>query len=195
MEPKFFTTQTAFRKWLEKEHANAAEICVGLYRKSTGRPSITYPEALDAALCFGWIDGVRKTLDDESYTIRFTPRKQGSPWSMVNIRRVQELIALGQMREAGLSAFEGRDEQQAALHSQARRTAKLSDEEERTFRANPVAWEFYSRQTPSYRKTSAWWVMSAKKEETRRRRLATLIDDSADHRVVPPLGKFFQPKP
>lgn len=195
MGPKFFTTQMAFRKWLEKEHANAAEICVGLYRKSTGRPSITYPEALDTALCFGWIDGVRRSLDDETYTIRFTPRKRGSPWSMVNIRRVRELIALGQMHEAGLKAFEGRDEQQAARHSQERSTAKLSDEDERAFRANPAAWEFYSRQTPSYRKIAAWWVMSAKREETRRKRLLTLIDASAQQRVVPPLSKSFQSKP
>jgi uncharacterized protein YdeI (YjbR/CyaY-like superfamily) len=114
---------------------------------------------------------------------------------MVNIRRVRELIALGQMREAGLKAFEGHDEQRAARHSQERSTAKLSDEDERAFRASPAAWEFYSRQTPSYRKIAAWWVMSAKKEETRRKRLLTLIDDSAHQRVVPPLSKFFQPKP
>ena len=195
MEPKFFETLTAFRAWFEKEHASAAEICVGLYRKGTGRPSVTYPEALDAALCFGWIDGLRKTLDAESYSIRFTPRKPGSPWSTVNIRRARELKALGLMAESGLKAFEDCDERQAALHSQARNTAQLSDEDERTFRANPAAWEFYSRQTPSYRKGAAWWVVSAKRDETRRKRLLTLIEESERRRAIPPLVKLIRLKP
>jgi uncharacterized protein YdeI (YjbR/CyaY-like superfamily) len=195
MEPKFFETRTAFRAWLDREHASAAEIWVGLYRKSTGRASVTYPEALDAALCLGWIDGLRKTLDGESYAIRFTPRKPGSPWSTVNIRRVRELSALGLMAEAGLKAFEDRDEPQAAFLSQARNTAQLGEEDERTFRANPTAWEFYSRQTLSYRKTTAWWVISAKRDETRRKRLLTLIEESERHRAIPPLVKLLRLKP
>lgn len=195
MEPKFFETATAFQEWLGKQHGSVAEIWVGLYRKGAGRPSITYPEALDSALCFGWIDGLRKTLDVERYAIRFTPRKPGSPWSTVNIRRVRELSALGLMREAGLKAFADRDEPQAAIRSQARNTAQLSAEDERTFRANPAAWEFFARQTPSYRKAAAWWVIDAKKNETRRKRLLKLIEDSASHRAIPPLLKLIRLKP
>jgi uncharacterized protein YdeI (YjbR/CyaY-like superfamily) len=195
MEPQFFETGTAFRAWLEKERASAAELWVGLYRRRTGRPSVTYPEALDTALCFGWIDGLRKALDGGSYAIRFTPRKPGSPWSTVNIRRVRELSALGLMTEAGLKAFKGRDEHRAALHSQARKTAQLGEEDERTFRANPAAWEFYSRQTLSYRKTAAWWVISAKRDETRHKRLLTLIEESERHRAIPPLVKLVRLKP
>jgi uncharacterized protein YdeI (YjbR/CyaY-like superfamily) len=195
MEPKFFETLTAFRAWFEKEHASAAEICVGLYRKRAGRPSVTYPEALDAALCYGWIDGLRKALDGESYSIRFTPRKPGSHWSTVNISRARELMALGLMAEPGLKAFEDRDERQAALRSQARNTAQLSKEDERTFRANPAAWEFYSRQTPSYRKGAAWWVVSAKRDATRRKRLLALIVESERHRAIAPLVKLIRIKP
>jgi uncharacterized protein YdeI (YjbR/CyaY-like superfamily) len=195
MEPKFFETGTAFRAWLESEHASTAELWVGLHRKSAGRPSVTYAQALDAALCFGWIDGLRKTLDGGSYAIRFTPRKPGSPWSTVNIRRARELRALGLMTEAGLKAFEDRDEPRAALHSQARNAAQLSAEDERTFRANPAAWEFYARQTTSYRKTAAWWVIGAKRDETRRKRLLTLIEESERHRAIPPLAKLIRLKP
>jgi uncharacterized protein YdeI (YjbR/CyaY-like superfamily) len=195
MEPRFFETGTAFRAWLEKEHASAADLWVGLHRKSSGRPSVTYREALDAGLCFGWIDGLRKTLDGGSYAIRFTPRKPGSPWSTANIRRVRELSALGMMAEAGLKAFKDRDEPRAALHSQARNAARLSEEDERTFRANSEAWEFYSRQTLSYRKTAAGWVISAKRDETRRNRLLTLIEESGRHRAIPPLVKLIGLKP
>jgi uncharacterized protein YdeI (YjbR/CyaY-like superfamily) len=195
MEPQFFETGTAFRAWLEKQHTSAAGLWVGLHRKSTGRPSATYREALDAALCFGWIDGLRKTLDGGSYAIRFTPRKPGSPWSTVNIRRVRELSALGLMTEAGLKAFEDRDEHRAALRSQARNTAHLGEEDERTFRVNAAAWEFYSRQTLSYRRTTAWWVIGAKRDETRRKRLLTLIEESERHRAIPPLVKLLRLKP
>jgi len=195
MKPKFFETQKAFERWLASEHAGRVEIWLGLYRKSAGRPSITYPEALDAALCFGWIDGLRRTIDADSYAIRFSPRKPGSPWSAVNIRRVRELSALGMLREAGLNAFEDQDERQAELNSQARATAQLSAAAERTFRENPAAWEYFTRQTPSYRKTAAWWVISAKQEATRHRRLLTLIDKSARQRAIPPLAKYIRVKP
>jgi uncharacterized protein YdeI (YjbR/CyaY-like superfamily) len=195
MEPKFFETQTAFRDWLLRNRATATELWVGLYRKSAGRPSVTYPEALDAALRFGWIDGLRKMLDDDSYAIRFTPRKTGSPWSAVNIRRVRELNALGSMNEAGLKVFEDRDERKAATRSHARNTARLSEEDERGLRANPAAWEFYTRQTPSYQKAAAWWVIDAKKDETRRKRLLTLIEESERHRAIPPLAKLIRLKP
>jgi uncharacterized protein YdeI (YjbR/CyaY-like superfamily) len=195
MEPKFFETAAAFRKWLEKEQASSSELWVGLHRKSTGRPSITYPEALDTALCFGWIDGKKRTLDAESYEIRFSPRKTGSPWSMVNIRRARELCALGVMAEAGLKAFAHRKEPESENRAQARAAAQLSAEDEGIFRANRVAWDFYSRQTPSYRKAAAWWVISAKRDETRRNRLLTLIEDSEHHRAIPPMIKLIQLKP
>ncbi len=195
MEPEFFETQIAFEAWLEREQASSAELWLGLYRKSAGRPSITYPEALDAALCFGWIDGLRKTLNPESYAIRLTPRKPGSPWSEVNIKRVRELQALGLVRPAGLRAFEMRDEQEAATHSQARKSAELSPADELAFRANPAAWAFFARQTPWYRKTAAWWVVSAKREEPRRQHLLALIQASMNERAIPPLTKYIRIKP
>jgi uncharacterized protein YdeI (YjbR/CyaY-like superfamily) len=178
MEPTFFATHEEFRAWLEAHHVTKTELLVGFHKKGTGRPSITWPESVDEALCYGWIDGVRKRLDDDRYTIRFTPRKPGSIWSAVNIQRVEVLTAQGLMRPAGLRAFLARDEERSRVYSYERAQAGLSAEDEVAIRANALAWTFFQAQPPSYRKTAAWWVVSAKREETRRKRLATLIADS-----------------
>jgi uncharacterized protein YdeI (YjbR/CyaY-like superfamily) len=185
MEPMFFATPAQFGAWLEEHHADATELRVGFHRKATGRPSITWPEAVDEALCFGWIDGHRRGLDGERYEIRFTPRAASSTWSAVNVARVEELRREGRMRPAGLAAFERRSESRTGTYSYEQRAeAKLTKEQERAFRANGAAWEFFQHQPPWYRRTATYWVVSAKKEETRAKRLATLIDDSAHARPI-----------
>lgn len=184
MQPTFFATPADFRRWLEQHHAFERELWLGFYKKGSGRPSITWPESVDEALCFGWIDGVRKTVDGESYIIRFTPRRSPSYWSAVNLRRAQELIDSERMRPAGLKAFESRDPEKSGVHSEQRKAAKLSREEEKRFRANRMAWRFFDSRPPGYRKMAIWWVVSAKREETRARRLATLIEDSAAGRKI-----------
>lgn len=182
-KPKYFATPAAFRTWLETHHASSSELLVGFYKKRSGKPSITWPESVDEALCFGWIDGIRRTVDDERYTIRFTPRKARSTWSAVNIKRVADLEKLGRMQPAGRAAFERRAESRSQIYSYEQRSeAVLDDAAERAFRANARAWEFFNAQPPSYRRTAVYWVMTAKKEETRKSRLATLIDDSAHER-------------
>jgi len=180
MEPTFFPTPAAFRKWLETNHASAAELLVGFYKRDSGKPSITWPESVDQALCFGWIDGVRRRIDDVSYSIRFTPRKQISNWSAINIARVAELTKLGLMRPAGVRAFEQRREDKSAIYSYENAVRTFDPADEKTFRANRKAWQFFNAQAPSYRRVCIYWVTSAKKEETRARRLATLINDSAN---------------
>jgi uncharacterized protein YdeI (YjbR/CyaY-like superfamily) len=175
---KFFKSSSQFRMWLEKNHANAPELWLGFYRRSSGKGGITYREALDQALCFGWIDGIRKGLTDVSYTTRFTPRRRKSNWSLVNIDRVRYLRKRGLMTPAGLNAFEERDEAKAKRYSYEQRFPKLDRASEAKFKANSKAWEFFQSQPDSYKRTATWWVMSAKKQETRSRRLATLIDDS-----------------
>jgi uncharacterized protein YdeI (YjbR/CyaY-like superfamily) len=177
-EPTFFESQSEFRQWLKKNHDMAKELWVGYYKKGTGLPSMTWPESVDEALCFGWIDGIRKSIDDTSYKIRFTPRRPGSNWSAVNVKRVQELTALGLMHEAGLKAFEKREDKKTGLYAYENRPAELPDEYAKEFRANKKAWEFFQAQSPSYRRTCIWWVVSAKQEQTRQKRLATLIADS-----------------
>ncbi|HXH38512.1 MAG TPA: YdeI/OmpD-associated family protein [Thermoanaerobaculia bacterium] len=184
MEPTFFATPAAFRKWLEKNHDKASELLVGFHKKDSGRPSMTWPESVDQALCFGWIDGVRRRIDDASYSIRFTPRKPISNWSAVNIARVAELTKLGLMRPAGLRAFEKRREDKSSIYSYENELRTFEPAHEKTFRANRKAWQFFNAQPPSYRRVCIYWVMSAKKEETRARRLATLIDDSANGRRI-----------
>ena len=181
MDPTFFRSPAAFRRWLEKHHATARELWVGLVKKDTGKPGIVYAEALDQALCFGWIDGVRQRIDDQRWTIRFTPRKPSSIWSRVNIRRVGELTALGLMRPAGLQAFRRRDEQKTSLYSyeNIKRGRRLAAAYERRFRATKRAWAFFQAQAPSYQRTTQWWVMTAKQEATRLRRLGALIASSA----------------
>ena len=178
MKPRFFKSAADFRAWLSKNHATTSELLIGLYKKELRR-GITYPEALDEALSFGWIDGVRKRIDANAYTIRFTPRKRGSIWSQVNIKRVQELIASGQMGEVGLRVFQERDKAKARLYSYEREQAKLDRVLEATLRANRKASLFFDAQPPGYRRTIIFWVMSAKKEETRIRRMKRLIEISA----------------
>ncbi len=184
---KFFKTPAEFRKWLEKNHASATEFWLAFYKRDSGRSSITYPEALDEALCYGWIDGVRKSVDEISYTQRFTPRKPKSIWSLVNIRRVGQLTELGRMMPPGVSAFETRDEEQAKKYSYENLARALGDAYEKKFRANKKAWTFYESQAPWYRRTSSFWVTSAKQEETRLRRLEQLIACSAKGERIPQL--------
>jgi uncharacterized protein YdeI (YjbR/CyaY-like superfamily) len=188
MEPTFFATPDEFRAWLQEHHATASELLVGFHKKDSGRPSITWPQAVDQALCFGWIDGVRRRIDDASYSIRFTPRKARSTWSAVNVRRVGELTAEGLMHPAGLAAFERRSADRTAIYSyEQRRGAELDAEQKRRFRANERAWAWFEAQPPSYRRTATHWVISAKRAETTERRLERLIADSAAGRPMPPL--------
>ncbi len=179
MEPIFFKAPSDFRVWLEANHAAADELIVGYYKKATGRPALTWPESVAQALCFGWIDGVRRRVDDERYTIRFTPRRPGSHWSEVNVTLAGELIAQGLMHPAGLAAFEARDPERTGEYSCEQRPNGLDEAFEAEFRINPNAWAYWQAQPPHYRRGSAHWVMSAKREETRQRRLQTLITDSA----------------
>ena len=183
-EPTFFRTASTFRKWLENNHDRTPELLIGFHRLDSGKGGLTYREALDEALCFGWIDGVRKRFDADSYTIRFTPRKPDSIWSVVNTTRIDELINMGRVHPAGLNVFQQRDEKRSKLYSYEVGNCKFAVEHERQFRADPTAWEFYQAQAPWYRRVSCYWVMSAKREETRLRRLATLIADSANGRRI-----------
>jgi uncharacterized protein YdeI (YjbR/CyaY-like superfamily) len=185
MEPTFFETPAKFRKWLAKNHAKAAFLLVGFYKKGTGRKSITWPESVDEALCFGWIDGVRKGIDAERYAIRFTPRKPGSIWSSVNIRKIQELTDLGRMQSAGLAAFEARKEDRSGIYSHEQGDVELPEPYQGLLRENAAAWAFFESQPPSYRKRVSWWVASAKKEETRRKRSGSLAAYSARCERVP----------
>ncbi len=184
MTPTFFSEPAEFRSWLEAHHADQSELLVGFYKRGTGKPSMTWPESVDQALCFGWIDGVRKRLDEDSYTIRFTPRKPRSIWSAVNIRRVEELTAQGLMQPAGTKAFEARSAERSSIYAYEQRPASLPEPDEQQFRANAAAWEFFQSQAPSYRRTAIWWVVSAKREETRAKRLTTLIADSEQGRTL-----------
>lgn len=188
MEPIFFATPADLNAWFDTHGETEKELWVGFRRKGTGRPSITWPEAVDEALCVGWIDGVRRSVDAESYMIRFTPRQSRSTWSAVNIRRAGELIAEGRMRPRGLAAFERRTDDRSAIYSyEQRTTAELSPAEQASLNANDDARRFWEAQPPSYRRAAAWWIVSAKRLETRARRLAILIQDSAANRRVPPL--------
>ncbi len=187
VEPIFFRTPAELRRWLRKNHASASELEIGFYKKSAGERGITYQEALDEALCFGWIDGVRHGIDATRYTTRFTPRKSKSFWSLVNIKRMNELIAARRAQPAGIQAFERRDEDSSKRYSYERETAALDDESERTFRADRDSWEFFRSQAPSYQRAAAWWVVAGKRPETRRRRLEALIAHSAARRRLPQL--------
>ena len=177
--PKFFATPRHFRAWLAKNHDLISELWVGYYRKDSGRPSITWPESVDEALCFGWIDGIRKKVDDRSYKIRFTPRRTKSTWSAVNIARIGALTHEGRMQAAGIAAFARRQENNSRQYSfENRQTAKLSAADEREFQRDPIAWKFFQMQPPGYRRLAAWWIISAKRPETRRARLQRLIATS-----------------
>jgi uncharacterized protein YdeI (YjbR/CyaY-like superfamily) len=184
-DPLFFATPSAFRRWFAKNHRRATELWVGFYRKDSGRLSITWPESVDEALCFGWIDGIRKKVDDESYKIRFTPRRVTSTWSAVNIARIAVLTGEGRMQPGGVAAFARREESNSARYSfENRESAKLSADDEREFRRDPVAWEFFQRQPAGYRRLAAWWVISVKRPETRRAHLQRLIAESRARRRI-----------
>jgi uncharacterized protein YdeI (YjbR/CyaY-like superfamily) len=186
MKIKYFKTPAHFRDWLEKNHAsNERELWVGYYKKDTGRASITWKESVDQALCFGWIDGVRRAVDEQSYAIRFTPRRPTSIWSEINTRRVRELIESGDMRPAGLAAFEARRDKQSDGYSIAKLKVDLDPKYTRLLRKNTKAWRFYQAQPPGYRKMVNWWVVRAKQEATRLSRLETLIAHSEKGERVP----------
>lgn len=189
----FFDTPADFRAWLEANHETAKELWVGFRKKSTGLPSMTWTESVEEALCFGWIDGIRKSLGDESYTIRFTPRKPDSIWSTVNINHVQRLIEQGRMRPAGLAAFEKRQDHRSGVYTFEKEVVELSSDLEVRFRANPAAWDYFQSQPASYRRTMIGWVTSAKREETRLSRLDALMQDSAQGRQMEQFTRYRKP--
>lgn len=178
MKPTFFPTPQEFRQWLEEHHRTEKELLVGFYKVGTGKPSMTWPESVDQALCFGWIDGVRRLIDEESYSIRFTPRKPTSIWSAVNIRKMEELTTTGLMTEAGLKAFALRKEERSAIYSHEKEPTVLDPAFEKQFKANKKAWEFFITQAPSYQKVMLHWIMGAKQEKTRISRLEKTIRES-----------------
>ncbi len=182
MKPKFFPTQTDFRQWLEENHATETELLVGFYKVGSNKPSMTWPQSVDEALCFGWIDGVRRSVDAESYVIRFTPRKTKSVWSAVNIKKFAELTAKGLMKPAGIAAFVKRTEDKSRIYAYENKPTNLPDEFEKLFRLNAAAWEFFEKQPKGYRKTMMFWIMSAKQETTRKSRLKKLIFESENGR-------------
>jgi len=179
MEPTFFTSPEKFRAWLEKNHDAANELLIGFHKKDAGKKSITYAEALDEALCFGWIDGVRKRLDETSYTIRFTPRKPKSIWSNVNVRHVERLKKEGRMAEPGLKTYAQRDPARTGIYAFENRPKEFSPAYEKKFRAKKAAWDYFQTIPPSLRNTYIFWVMGAKKKETQLHRLDLLIESSA----------------
>jgi uncharacterized protein YdeI (YjbR/CyaY-like superfamily) len=179
VDAHFFSSPEDFRRWLEENHLTAPELWVGYYKKSSGRGGMTYAQAVDEALCFGWIDGRVRSLDAHSYANRYSPRRNGSIWSAINVRRVGELLAEGRMRPAGIRAFEARSEARTGVYSYENRPADLPDELAASFRQHGAAWDFFSRQPPSYRRAATWWIVSAKRQETRERRLAAVIEKSA----------------
>jgi uncharacterized protein YdeI (YjbR/CyaY-like superfamily) len=183
--PAFFADAEAFSEWLAQHHATATEVIVGFYKRATGRPSMTWPESVEAALRYGWIDGIRRSHDAISYTIRFTPRKAGSVWSNVNIRTAQKLIDERHMTPAGRRAFDARKENRAGIYSYEQRSVDLPAPYARLMKKNRAAWEFFHAQPPSYRKVAMWFIVSAKKEETRLKRLETLIAHSARGERLP----------
>lgn len=184
MTPLFFKSQADFRKWFEKNHRIKTELLVGYYKKATGKPTMTWSQSVDEALCFGWIDGIRRSIDEESYCIRFTPRKSSSNWSRVNINKVRELSEKGMMKQSGLDAYNNREGHRSGIYSFENEPAKLEDHLELMFRDNKRAWEFFSGQSPSYHKTMIHWVMSAKQEVTRINRLGKLIAVSEEHKRI-----------
>jgi uncharacterized protein YdeI (YjbR/CyaY-like superfamily) len=183
-KPKFFSTPSDFRKWLEKNHASARELWVGFYRRDSGKPSITWPESVDEALCFGWIDGIRKRVDEISYQIRFTPRRRGSIWSAINIKRAKELKKEKRMRPAGLKAFAAKIENKSGIYSYEQHPAELPAAYAKLMKKNKAAWDFFQAQPPGYRKMMSWYIVSAKKEETRMQRLNKAIAASAKGKRV-----------
>ena len=188
-KPMFFPTASDFHAWLEEHHAKADHLWVGYYKKATKKASVTWEDTVEEALCFGWIDGIRKSRDEESYMIRFTPRKPGSVWSQRNIDLVKRLTAEGRMKAEGLAAFAYKDRHPDSGYAIAKLDGELPKQMVARFKKNRGAWKFYQEQPPGYRKQSARWVTSAKREETRERRLATLIDDSKNGMRIKQLRK------
>ena len=184
MEIVFFPTPLELQKWFRRNHATERELWIGFYKKSSGKPSITWPESVDEALCVGWIDGIRMSIDEESYMIRFTPRRRGSIWSAVNIKRAKVLTNEKRLQPAGLAAFAARRENRSGIYSYEQRSEQLPEPYASRLRKNQKAWEFFQAQAPSYRKMMGWWIVSAKKEETRLKRLRKLIEESARRRLL-----------
>ncbi|MEW5797815.1 MAG: YdeI/OmpD-associated family protein [Bacteroidota bacterium] len=188
---KFFKTPADLRKWFEKNYKTAKEQWVGYYKTDSGKESITWSESVDQALCFGWIDGVRKGIDDISYTIRFTPRKPTSNWSKINIKKVAELKKQGLMTKEGLDLFENRDTKKSSLYSfEQRKNPKLPAVFIKKFKLNKKAWTYFSLQAPWYQRASTWWVISAKQDETRLKRFEQLISDCENERRIGPLARY-----
>jgi uncharacterized protein YdeI (YjbR/CyaY-like superfamily) len=195
-DPIFFESAAAFRAWLEEHHATETEVWLGQWKKHTGKPTVTWAEAVDEALCFGWIDGLLRRIDDDSHMQRFTPRKPTSNWSALNIANVERLRAEGRMRPAGEAAFARRRDAKTAVYShEQRKNPQLEPDEQAQLEADEAAWAYFSSRPPSYRKPAIWWVISAKRPETRARRLATLIADSAAGRTIKPLTPPAKQKP
>jgi uncharacterized protein YdeI (YjbR/CyaY-like superfamily) len=185
MTPIFFATPLAFRKWLEKNHMKKTDLLVGFYRIDSGKPSITWPQSVDQALCFGWIDGIRKSIDEKSYTIRFTPRKPSSIWSAINIRKMEELKKSGLMMPEGEKAFGFRTENKSGIYSHENELARLGPNFTKLFKKEKEAWKYFSTQAPSYRRVMIHWIMSAKQEKTRIARLEkTILFSSQQKRVL-----------
>ena len=193
---RFFASPAAFGRWLETHHAKKTELWVGYHKKETGRPSLTWSESVDEALCWGWIDGIRKSVDASRYTMRFTPRRAGSIWSAINIRKVKALTVAGRMRPPGLAAFRARRGDRSGVYSfEQGKTAKLPPMYERVFRRNRAAWAFFRTRSDTYRRLTSWWVISAKQEETRLRRLGILIECSEAKLPIPGLPSAPQARP
>lgn len=189
-QPVFFATPAALRKWFTANHAKGGVLWLGYHKKGTGKPSVDWPQSVDQALCFGWIDGVRKSLGPDSYMIRFTPRKAGSHWSNVNIARVAELTRMGQMKPAGTKAFQARSQKKSGRYSyEQRHEARLSPTQQRQFKANADAWKYFQAQPPWYQRITTFWVASAVREATQASRLAQLIARSAAGDWVPGLKR------
>jgi uncharacterized protein YdeI (YjbR/CyaY-like superfamily) len=186
--PTFFRTPASFRKWLEKNHDKAKELLVGFYKVSSGKQSMTWSKSVDEAICFGWIDGIRKSIDAESYSIRFTPRKPGSIWSAINIQKVETLSKQGLMHPSGMAVFEKREEKKSAIYSYEKAPEKLSGDFLKKFKSNKRAWKFFQSMAPSYRRTAIHWVMNAKQESTKSKRLNELINDSEAERKIKALN-------
>jgi len=189
-KPTFFPTPADFRAWLKAHHDKFSELLVGFHKKNSGKPSITWPESVEAALCFGWIDGVRKSLNETSYTIRFTPRNPNSTWSAININLVRRLTKQKLMHPAGFKAFAARSEKKSAIYSyEQRKSARFTREQEKQFRSNKAAWGFFRSQAPWYQRVCTYWVISAKREETTIKRLSLLIEHSHNQRTLPQLTR------
>jgi uncharacterized protein YdeI (YjbR/CyaY-like superfamily) len=190
MEPLFFADAAELRAWFVEHHADAPELLVGYFKKHTGRPTVQHTEAIEQALCFGWIDSIGRRIDEDRYQVRFTPRRKGSVWSAINVAKIAELTAAGLMHPAGLHAFQSRKSERVAAYSYEQPAdAVLNDQQTELFRSEEAAWQWFSAQPASYRRAAVHWVVSAKREETRQRRLAQLITDSAAGRTVPPLTR------